>query len=145
MVRSWRMCDTEEECKQVRQQWQECMEQNSKLQTGLKTNHMKQRVQCERCKEWERLELSRYCPSCDQIWLEESMFDFGTALKYIKEGHHVSRVGWNGKGQWLGLEKSKLPDIERDYIFIFTTTKQTVPWVASQTDMLAEDWFLLVQ
>lgn len=66
---------------------------------------------------------------------------FGSALVYLKEGRRVQRAGWNGPGQWLGLQvpdqhsKMKLP-----YIYISPVSGQLVPWLASQTDMLAEDW-----
>lgn len=67
--------------------------------------------------------------------------DFGWALLALKQGARVSRAGWNGPGQWLKLQpvesgwKMTLP-----YIFIRTVGGDFVPWVASQTDMLAEDW-----
>lgn len=73
--------------------------------------------------------------------------NFGDALKALKSGHSVARAGWNGVGLWLELQipnehsKMTLP-----YIFINyptnakTTPGARVPWLASQTDMLAEDW-----
>ena len=66
---------------------------------------------------------------------------FGWALIVLKEGGLVCREGWNGKGQWLELQtpdensKMTLP-----YIFIRTVQGDLVPWLASQTDMLATDW-----
>lgn len=67
--------------------------------------------------------------------------NFGQALEVLKQGGRVSRVGWNGKGMWLQLQvptpdsKMSLP-----YIYMHTSDKNLVPWLASQTDMLAEDW-----
>jgi hypothetical protein len=66
---------------------------------------------------------------------------FGWAIKLLKEGHMVTRRGWNGKGQWLRLQ---VPDehskMTLPYIYIHTVQGDLVPWLASQTDMLAEDW-----
>lgn len=76
--------------------------------------------------------------------------NFGHALFLLKQGKKVARKGWNGKGIFLELQK---PDehskMTHPYIYIDTTGLQTenehapkdrVPWVASQTDILAEDW-----
>jgi hypothetical protein len=66
---------------------------------------------------------------------------FGEALEALKLGHRVCRAGWNGKGMWLELQK---PDDQSKmtlpYIFMKTADDNLVPWLASQTDMLAEDW-----
>jgi len=71
----------------------------------------------------------------------EMITDFGGAIKALKEGHKVARTGWNGKGMWLGLQ---VPDAHSKmglpYIYMSTVTGQLVPWLASQTDMLSEDW-----
>ena len=73
--------------------------------------------------------------------------DFGSALNELKAGNKVQRDGWNGKGLWLELQR---PDehskMTLPYIFMSypddakTTPGARVPWLASQTDMLAEDW-----
>ena len=71
------------------------------------------------------------------------MAKFGEALEVLEAGKKVTREGWNGKGQHLELQtpdensKMTLP-----YIFIKTVTGDLVPWLASQTDVLAEDWTL---
>lgn len=69
------------------------------------------------------------------------MFTFDLALCYLKEGRRVQRAGWNGKGMWLELQ---VPDeyskMRRPYIFMSPIDGELVPWVASQTDLLAEDW-----
>lgn len=85
--------------------------------------------------------------------------NFGQALEALKRGEKVARVGWNGKGMWLVLQKA-YPDgipINRNtaeatglpegtvckflpYIMMKTATGEFVPWLASQTDVLAEDW-----
>jgi len=76
--------------------------------------------------------------------------NFGEALHELKAGRKVARDGWNGRGIFIELQT---PDanskMTSPYIFIDTTGLQTdnahapkslVPWLASQTDMLAEDW-----
>ena len=75
---------------------------------------------------------------------------FGMAIDALKNGKRVRRRGWNGKGIFLELQR---PDehskMTSPYIYIDTTGLQTdnpdapksrVPWLASQTDMLCEDW-----
>lgn len=86
-------------------------------------------------------------------------FDFEIALFLLKKGHRVARAGWNGKGMWLALVR---PASENDapsykpvymaggeeivgltrlpWIGMRTADNGFVPWLASQTDMLAEDW-----
>jgi hypothetical protein len=70
--------------------------------------------------------------------------DFGQALTALKAGGQVFRAGWNGKGMWLEYvddgrfgpnETLMLP-----FIVMRTVQGDWVPWLASQTDMLAEDW-----
>lgn len=69
------------------------------------------------------------------------MASIGKAVEALKAGKRVTRPGWNGKGMYLELQtpdensKMTLP-----YIYMFTATKDLVPWLASQTDILADDW-----
>lgn len=67
--------------------------------------------------------------------------NFGQAIEALKAGKRVSRSGWNGKGMWLALQ---VPDahskMSLPYIYMSTVDAQLVPWLASQTDVLAEDW-----
>lgn len=67
--------------------------------------------------------------------------DFGEAIRRMRHGIRQSRVGWNGKGMWLALQ---VPDehskMRRPYIYMSDAQGLLVPWLASQTDMLAEDW-----
>jgi hypothetical protein len=69
------------------------------------------------------------------------MLTFSDALFQLKAGALVMREGWNGKGQYLGIQH---PDEKSantlPYIWIHTVQGDRVPWVASQTDLLAEDW-----
>ena len=79
-----------------------------------------------------------------------STFTFSAALVDLKAGRKVARTGWNGKGLWLELQvpdahsKMTLPYIFMSYPADATNTPGArVPWLASQTDMLAEDWVLV--
>ena len=69
---------------------------------------------------------------------------FGHALHDLKLGAKVARVGWNGKGMWLELQ---VPDAHSKmtlpYIYMRTAQGDLVPWLASQTDLLSEDWVLI--
>ena len=68
---------------------------------------------------------------------------FGWALEQIKRGMRVQRMGWNGKGMYIEIfnpnENSKMT---LPYIFMKTVDNNFVPWLASQTDLLANDWIL---
>lgn len=82
--------------------------------------------------------------------------DFGDAIRALKAGKKVARDGWNGKGMFLFLVPgshfavSRAPllgiypegaEIDyRSHIDMKTVDGSIVPWVASQTDVLAEDW-----
>lgn len=82
-------------------------------------------------------------------------FSFSVALDYIKEGKKVAREGWNGKGMFLFLaddiefstlaDLSCVQDMEGDLtgqsiVLKTADNKFVVGWLASQTDMLADDW-----
>lgn len=73
--------------------------------------------------------------------METQTFAFCGALKLIKEGKRATRRGWNGKGQFIQIHKDPAGNITiLDYINFYTIEGKCVPWVASQTDLLAEDW-----
>ena len=71
---------------------------------------------------------------------------FGSALLSLKNGERVAREGWNGRGRGMWLELQR-PDAHSKmtlpYIYMKTVTGDLVPWLASQTDVLAEDWFVV--
>ena len=78
--------------------------------------------------------------------------DFGASLQELKRGNKVARSGWNGVGLWLELQtpnansKMTLPYIYINYPDDAKTTPGAkVPWLASQTDMLAEDWSIVAR
>jgi hypothetical protein len=85
--------------------------------------------------------------------------DFGQALEALKAGKRVSRQGWNGKGMFLFYNRSSEVKITEGrplaaafpvgteckmlpYIMMKTADEglNFVPWLASQTDVLGEDW-----
>lgn len=80
-------------------------------------------------------------------------FNFGEAIKYLKRGMRVARQGWNGKKQYIELASNisyvnasqEVINCEHDAIgnkaiaFVGTSGVQ-MGWLASQADMLAEDW-----
>ena len=80
---------------------------------------------------------------------------FGEAIEALKKGEKVARSGWNGKGMFLCLAVEidfRTPadlscvqhlegDLTNDAIVMKTADDRfVVGWLASQTDMLAEDW-----
>ena len=67
--------------------------------------------------------------------------DIGSAVEALRGGQRVARSGWNGKGMWLELQR---PDdnskMTLPYVFMSTAQGDLVPWLCSQTDLLATDW-----
>jgi hypothetical protein len=74
------------------------------------------------------------------------MMNFGDAIRVLKLGGKVARAGWNGKGMWLVLGTPDGRLAENGYPllpFIAMKTaddKMLCGWLASQTDILSEDW-----
>jgi hypothetical protein len=77
--------------------------------------------------------------------MNSGTFGFGRVLELLRAGYMAERKGWNGRGMWIGLQ---VPDghskMTRPYIYIRTVDGSLVPWVASQSDLLAEDWHLVM-
>lgn len=70
-------------------------------------------------------------------------FTFSQALHFLKDGRRVCRYGWNGKGMYLELQKpTELSKMTLPYIFMKTADNNLVPWLASQTDLLSNDWLI---
>ena len=72
-----------------------------------------------------------------------SQFDFGEALRLCKSGKGVSRAGWNGNGKGLWLEHAGACGEQLAHVCLHYPDGTNVPWAPSQTDMLAEDWFVV--
>ena len=70
---------------------------------------------------------------------------FGLAIAAMQKGKCVARRGWNGKNMYLQLvnKSSKGHLVVREHIQMFTAQRDLVPWVASQTDILATDWMVI--
>ena len=76
--------------------------------------------------------------------------NFGEAIALLKAGGRVARMGWNGRDMWLQLvprQFVKLSDetnmLCEPFIGMRTAQNTFVPWLASQTDVLAEDWIIV--
>jgi hypothetical protein len=84
---------------------------------------------------------------------------FSLALEAIKEGKKVAREGWNGKGMFVFLVPGSTFEVNRPpllgiypegteikyhaHVDMKTADGQIVPWLVSQTDLLADDWLIL--
>jgi hypothetical protein len=106
------------------------------------------------------------CPICEPI--SKITMDFGGAIKALKEGRKVARMGWNGKGMFLWLKPAT--DVKAEWckdpllkglaeenggsiaalgtICMYThdsTGRKAIltGWLASQSDMLLEDWIIV--
>lgn len=105
----------------------------------------------------EGLWIQRECPEVQ---------DFGWAIRKLKAGSRVARAGWNGKGMWLSYSPGKVnllytnfwgdankafakaqPEAAADVLPCITMktadNKILMGWLASQTDMLSEDWVVV--
>lgn len=70
--------------------------------------------------------------------------NFGEAINNLKLDYRVARTGWNGKGMWLELQRpDQYSKMTLPYIFMKTADDNKIPWLASQTDMLADDWIIV--
>jgi hypothetical protein len=88
-----------------------------------------------------------------------SGLNFGEAIQALKTGNKVARTGWNGKGMFLFLVPGSTFKVNRApllgiypegteinynaHIDMKTADNKIVPWLASQTDVLAEDWYIV--
>jgi hypothetical protein len=80
---------------------------------------------------------------------------FGEAIEAAKSGAKIQRAGWNGKGMWVRCvdlysdAEFRVREIEPcegtwlPFLAMKTVDNKIVPWLASQTDMLADDWCAL--
>lgn len=99
----------------------------------------------------------------DEAYRECNDMSFGLAIEVLKQGKKVARVGWNGKGMHLFLinsatlltnnkayttkdtiSETKIKATELcPFICMKTAQGNVVPWLASQTDVLSEDWQII--
>ena len=94
----------------------------------------------------------------DAAYRPTSGMNFGLAIEAAKMGKKIARAGWNGKGMFLyHVPAAAYPpttDVAKEafggenvpygaYIAMKTAQDNVVPWLASQTDMLADDWYIV--
>lgn len=66
---------------------------------------------------------------------------FSYVLNWLKSGKKAQRSGWNGKGMWIAIaQPDGFPKMTLPYIYMKTADGHKVPWLASQTDLLSDDW-----
>lgn len=99
-----------------------------------------------------------WCPQkeFDECSREITGMSFGYAIEMLKHGKKLARAGWNGKSQYIELasnisyvnRQSKIINVDHEAIgnqaiaFVGTSGVQ-LGWLASQADMLADDWVLV--
>lgn len=92
----------------------------------------------------------------NRVYKPTTSMSFGDALVMLKAGKKVARAGWNGKGMFLFLVNGSTFQVNRPpllgiypegttinyhaHVDMKTADDKVVPWLCSQTDMLAEDW-----
>ena len=127
-------------------------------------------VEAEECKAWQKsgdneVGADGYKVKYEEdyiSWCPKEVFEkhnrlcngmtFGQAIEALKQGKKVSRQGWNGKGMYLFLAKDythtlyDAPDGQYNFnpeIVMKTADNKLVHWLASQTDMLSDDWVIV--
>lgn len=96
----------------------------------------------------------------NRAYRETTSLSFSEALEALKIGQRVMRNGWNGKGMFLFLVPGSTFNVNRPpllgiypegteinyhaHIDMKTADNKVVPWLASQTDMLADDWVIII-
>lgn len=90
----------------------------------------------------------------------KTALDFSQALIEVRLGNKIARKGWNGNGQWVVFQQGYPNGIPingntaratgipegtimsfKSYLMFKTQEGEFVPWVATQTDLLAMDWY----
>ena len=95
----------------------------------------------------------------DKAYRKTSGMPFGLAVEAVKKGKKIARAGWNGKGMFLFLVPGSTFKVNRApllgiypegteinyhaHIDMKTADGTIVPWLASQTDVLADDWIVV--
>lgn len=70
--------------------------------------------------------------------------NFSDALIGLKIKKRAARTGWNGQGMYIEMQRpDEYSKMQRPYLYISSVDSALVPWVASQTDLLAEDWLFV--
>ena len=93
-----------------------------------------------------------------------NLMNFGQAIECLKNDYHVARAGWNGKGMFIAYQKGypdgivankqtkKAFDLEdgelfkvQPYLQMRCADGSHQMWVASQSDILADDWYIIIK
>lgn len=96
----------------------------------------------------------------NKVYRATTGLNFGLAVEAAKKGEKIARTGWNGKGMFVFLVPGSkfnvnraplntvypegTPITYRDHLDMKTADGSIVPWLASQTDVLADDWQIVV-
>lgn len=76
---------------------------------------------------------------------EAAVAGIGWAVKQMRDGNRVSRQGWNGKDMWLALQSpDPFSKMTRPFVYIKAADGNYMPWLCSQADLLASDWFVVL-
>ena len=101
-----------------------------------------------------------WCPldAFEAAYRETTGMNFGLALEAAKMGKRIARRGWNGKGQYVELGRRLIyathdgcgveaqhEDIGSQALVFVGTRGRQVGWLASQSDMLADDWYIVAE
>ena len=95
----------------------------------------------------------------DNAYRKTTGIPFGLAVEAVKKGKKIARAGWNGKGMFLFFVPGSTFKVNRApllgiypegteinyhaHIDMKTADGTIVPWLASQTDVLADDWIVV--
>ena len=85
-------------------------------------------------------------------------FGFGQAIELLKRGHRLARFGWNGKAQYIELAQNvsfvnlqglvvnvNHATMGNEAIAFVGTSGVQLGWLASQADMLSDDWYVVTE
>ena len=123
-------------------QWEEILQQSQPKRTGELSKHDDY---VKAVKDYKKnMNKKQYVKNTER----SSYMTFSKVLdmmkKYRQDNLRFRRIGWNGKDMYITLqcpdENSKMT---QPYIYMKTADGNLVPWVASQTDLLSEDWVQL--
>jgi Protein of unknown function (DUF2829) len=69
-------------------------------------------------------------------------FTLGVAIEQLRAGKSVARQGWNANHKLMMQVTDANSKMTQNYVYMTTAQGALVPWVCSQTDLLATDWFV---
>jgi len=108
---------------------------------------------CQRCRYYHAT--SECCCERDECILVDKM-DFSDALNWVKHGKKIARAGWNGKNMWVRLfEPCTISNgckcsLSQPFLVIEYPKGHSaypdgscIPWLASQSDIMADDWVVV--